>query len=77
MINFFHRLFLAKIEDDLRLESLRTTNDQLKENNIKLREINDQIEENNIKLREINDRIEENNIKLKESVDRCIDVLID
>ncbi len=50
MINFLHRIFLAKTENDLRLESLRTTNDQI-------REINDRIEENNIKLKESVDRL--------------------
>jgi hypothetical protein len=59
MINFFHRLFLAKIEDDLRLEGLRTINDQL-------RETNDRLEETN-------DRLEETSSKLKESVDRMIE----
>ncbi len=82
MINFFHRIFIAKTEDESRLESLIATSDQINENNIKLREINDRINENNIKLREINDRIkeindqiEENNIKLKESFDGCINKL--
>jgi peptidoglycan hydrolase CwlO-like protein len=56
MINFLHRIFPAKTEDDLRLESL-------KENNVKLKESVDRIEENNVKLKE-------NNVKLKESVDR-------
>ena len=57
MINFFHRIFITKTEDELRLESLRTTNDQIKENNIKLREINDRIGENNLKLRESVNRL--------------------
>jgi hypothetical protein len=49
MINFFHRLFLAKTEDDLRLESLRDINEQLKETN-------DRLEETSAKLKESVDR---------------------
>ena len=66
MINFFHRIFLAKTEDDLRLKRLREISKQLKETN-------DRIKENNVKLREINDRIKENNVKLREIVDRVWD----
>jgi predicted nuclease with TOPRIM domain len=62
MINFFHRLFLANTEDDLRLESLKETNDRLEETA-------DRLEETSSKLKKSVDRmiekISNKNLKLQ------------